>query len=261
MRAFTLLVFITGALGLSFPPKAYPFDPRIHSLGNTGFRGKLHAKMAPFFTKAIDVIAYGGVDVRTQEVKRYENKTILDFGCGTGFSTSDTVGSLGIDTSKEMLSEARKLFPEKDFMCGHAEKFKTSDEFDIVTCMFLMHEAPSFCRKRIIDNALSIAKQEVVVIDISPFYKPSKMMLDGEPYLLDYLSNISLELTSIGFQEDVVVKGHVHRWTYKIPDVIYIEYDDNDDMYPIPTGRTVTEENYKEPYEYSYGYTMNNYYG
>ena len=32
-------------------------------------------------------------------------------------------------------------------------------------------------------------------------------------------------------------------------------------MYPIPTGRTVTEENYKEPYEYSYEYTMNNYYG
>ena len=117
MRAFTLLVFITGALGLSFPPKAYPFDPRIHSLGNTGFRGKLHAKMAPFFTKAIDVIAYGGVDVRTQEVKRYENKTILDFGCGTGFSTSDTAGSLGLILARKCLAKQENYF-QKKILCA-----------------------------------------------------------------------------------------------------------------------------------------------
>ena len=56
-----------------------------------------------------------------------------------------------------MIDEA-KLFPDK-FSGGHAEQFKTDEQFDIVTCMFLMHEVPSFCRKNI-ENALSIANEK-----------------------------------------------------------------------------------------------------
>ena len=164
--------------------------------------------------KAIDLIAYGGVDVRKEELEKYTNKTILDFGCGTGFSTSTNKGSLGIDTNREMIDEAKKLFPDKRFSGGHAEQFKTDEQFDIVTCMFLMHEVPSFCRKNIIENALSIANEQVVILDIAPVYKPSNIMLEGEPYLPDYLSNISTELSNQGFKENVVIKGHVHKWTY-----------------------------------------------
>lgn len=141
----------------------------------------------------------GGVDVRKEELEKYTNKTILDFGCGTGFSTSNNKGSLGIDTSREMIDEAKKLFPDKRFSGGHAEQFKTDEQFDIVTCMFLMHEVPSFCRKNIIENALSIANEQVVILDIAPVYKPSNIMLEGEPYLPDYLSNISTELSNQGF--------------------------------------------------------------
>lgn len=36
----------------------------IHTLGNVGFGGAVHAAMAPLATKMIDVKAYGGVDVR-----------------------------------------------------------------------------------------------------------------------------------------------------------------------------------------------------
>lgn len=138
----------------------------------------------------------------------------MDFGCGTGFSTCDNKGSLGIDTSKEMIDEAKKLFPNKRFSGGHAEQFKTDEHFDIVTCMFLMHEVPSFCRKNIINNALSIANEKVVILDIAPVYKPSNIMLEGEPYLPEYLSNISTELSELGFTEKVVIKGHVHKWSY-----------------------------------------------
>lgn len=38
--------------------------PDIHTLGNTGFGGAVHAAIAPFATKLIDVKAYGGSDVR-----------------------------------------------------------------------------------------------------------------------------------------------------------------------------------------------------
>ena len=39
-------------------------DPRIHSLGNVGLGGVVHALLAPFSTKLIDVLAYDGADVR-----------------------------------------------------------------------------------------------------------------------------------------------------------------------------------------------------
>jgi hypothetical protein len=44
----------------------YWFDARIHTLGNVGFTGALHAASAAFATKVIDVNAYNGVDVRQQ---------------------------------------------------------------------------------------------------------------------------------------------------------------------------------------------------
>lgn len=43
----------------------YWFNSKIHTLGNTGFTGGLHAAMAPFATKVIDVFAYDGVDIRS----------------------------------------------------------------------------------------------------------------------------------------------------------------------------------------------------
>ena len=45
-------------------PKEYWFDSRIHTLGNTGFTGALHAAVAPLSTIIIDKIAYDGVNVR-----------------------------------------------------------------------------------------------------------------------------------------------------------------------------------------------------
>ena len=44
----------------------YWFDHRIHTLGNTGVSGALHAAMAPISTKVIDMVAYHGIDLRKQ---------------------------------------------------------------------------------------------------------------------------------------------------------------------------------------------------
>ena len=41
-------------------------SPTIHTLGNSGFRGAVHAALAPITTKMIDVLAYEGIDVRQQ---------------------------------------------------------------------------------------------------------------------------------------------------------------------------------------------------
>jgi hypothetical protein len=43
----------------------YWFDSRIHTFGNIGVLGALHAAMAPLSTRLIDVLAYEGQDVRS----------------------------------------------------------------------------------------------------------------------------------------------------------------------------------------------------
>jgi hypothetical protein len=42
----------------------YWFDDRIHTLGNVGLGGGLHAALAPLSTKCIDIFAYNGIDIR-----------------------------------------------------------------------------------------------------------------------------------------------------------------------------------------------------
>jgi hypothetical protein len=44
----------------------YWFDQRIHSLGNRGFMGGVHAATAMVATKLIDMAAYGGTNLRTR---------------------------------------------------------------------------------------------------------------------------------------------------------------------------------------------------
>jgi SAM-dependent methyltransferase len=204
---FLYLFVITNALNNEY----YPFDPRIHTLGNHGILGGFHAKLAPSFTYLIDKTVYG-VDVRNTILEQCgDSKRILDFGCGTGFSTSKNDGCIGIDTSDEMIIEAKNQFPYKLFEYGHAENYKSEKIFDIVTCMFLMHEVPQIYRKKIINNALSLACEKVIIVDISPEYIPSDIMLLGEPYLLDYLQNIQNDLyLSV---ENIIIKGHVNMWT------------------------------------------------
>lgn len=42
----------------------YWYDQRIHSFGNIGLGGGLHAAVAPMATRRIDDVAYDGVDLR-----------------------------------------------------------------------------------------------------------------------------------------------------------------------------------------------------
>merc|ERR1712228_69252 len=49
--------------------KHYWENKKIHTLGNTGTLGALHAAMGPISTILIDKLAYNGVDVRNQVSK------------------------------------------------------------------------------------------------------------------------------------------------------------------------------------------------
>jgi len=120
-------------------PSEYWFHNKIHSFGNTGFLGAVHAACAPIATKLIDLLAYDRIDVRSvvsEELARIVNEkkkekstneqnkniAVLDLCCGIGMSTNalkdafhhpkykkeyDDVMVIGLDTSPEMIGTAR----------------------------------------------------------------------------------------------------------------------------------------------------------
>ena len=198
----------------------YYYNPKMHSLGNIGLGGKIHAQTALFATKTIDAIRYKGRDIRKEIYQPYidNNNSVLDLCCGIGTSTAP--GQIGVDTSNEMLEVGiennKKTKNNKKLYFGNAETFRPKQDVDIVTCMFAFHEMPPEAQIRVINNALFIAKKEFIIVDIAPNYKnkkPPKMMLNGEPYLIDYLNNI--ENILFDFEETIFIKNHVHIWKYK----------------------------------------------
>lgn len=213
-----LNIIIFNIFSLNVP---YYYNPKMHSFGNIGLGGKIHATLAPYASRAIDFIRYDGRNIREEIMQPYveQNKTILDMCCGVGISTPK--GAIGIDTSHEMLKVARQIdynnYKNKHFKFANAETYRPSVPIDIVTCMFAFHEMPLQAQIRVIHNALMIANEEFIIVDISPNYKnknPPKIMLAGEPYLINYLNNIEKMLYD--FEETVYIENHVHVWKYKI---------------------------------------------
>ena len=190
------------------PP--YYYNPNIHNFGNVGPLGRIHAEVAPFATKMIDNMCYNARDIRKEILLPYKNRKVLDLCCGTGTSTTEF--GIGIDTSKEMLAVAQRNNKNAKFYYGNAEYYKPNFDVDIVTCMFTLHEMPYYAQKNTITNAIMIANKEVIFVDISPNYIPSKTMLTGEPYILDYLYNIQTLLQN--FEKIEYIKNHVTLWKF-----------------------------------------------
>ena len=148
------------------------------------------------FTRVIDIIRYNGRNIRKEIMEPYKNKNVLDLCCGIGVSTVEN--GIGVDTSFEMLKVGQRLNinnkQNKTFYLSNAETYVSSEDIDIVTCMFAFHEMPEYAHKKIIKNAMKIAKEELIIVDIASDYKPKDIMLSGEPYLLDYMSSIDITL-------------------------------------------------------------------
>lgn len=184
-------------------------DPRIHNLGNVGFPGGVaHALLAPLSTRIIDRVAYKGRDVRRDLLREHvdDGDTVIDLCCGTGLSTAH----VGVDTSTEMVAMARTLHRDKTFHVANAETWgRRGDLYDVVTLMFALHEMPKKARIRVLHNAERLARKRVVVVDLAPHYRPSPLMLTGEPYVHDYLAGVGEEL---GEWQHYCTSGTVGVW-------------------------------------------------
>ena len=108
-----------------------------------------------------------------------------------------------------------------NFVQGNAEEWGETDSCDVATVMYGMHEMPQGARRRVIRNAMRIARQSALVVDIWPGFEPSPMMLTGEPFVLEYLENIEgdIDMTAGEMKWEVtrvdVVNQHVRMWKFE----------------------------------------------
>lgn len=188
----------------------YYYNNCIHNMGNIGPMGSLHAALAPAFTKLIDKKVYNGRNIRKEIYDNIDSDSIVDLCCGVGYSTKP--GFTGIDTSTEMLKFANIYNPGRQYLFGNAEDFGKDNQFDVVTCMFSFHEMPNSGHRKIINNALRISSKQVIIVDISTSYKPSKLMLAGEPYIINYLETIDSLLHN--FNKTTLIENHVDVWKF-----------------------------------------------
>ena len=224
-------------------------DPRIHGFGNRGAWGAFHAVVAPSFTVALDVFAYGGVDVRKVAWNRIvaeraargapDIAKAVDLGTGTGPTARSLARSFpgadiaAVDTSPEMLKAAADIASlEVDldgiaFMRGNAEATGLARaERDLVAVFFLLHEAPADARARILEEAHALVAPggTLAVCDIHPSYVPSPTMAMGEPYVAGYLANVDAECEDLarrkdfdGHERHVVYEDRLVLWTFHRP--------------------------------------------
>lgn len=224
-------------------------DPRIHGFGNRGAWGAFHAVVAPSFTVALDVFAYGGVDVRKVAWNRIvaqraargapDIAKAVDLGTGTGPTARSLARSFpgadiaAVDTSPEMLKAAADIASlEVDldgiaFMRGNAEATGLARaERDLVAVFFLLHEAPADARARILEEAHALVAPggTLAVCDIHPSYVPSPTMAMGEPYVAGYLANVDAECEDLAHRKDfdgherhVVYEDRLVLWTFHRP--------------------------------------------
>jgi ubiquinone/menaquinone biosynthesis C-methylase UbiE len=232
-----LLIFLllnqTHTIKIPTTPKTkYYYDSRIHNFGNVGLGGQLHSLLAPYATTMIDNKCYNSVNIRQYILSKYnldfyknheKLPKIIDLCCGTGTSTASN--QLGIDTSEHMISKAildqakknqlsLKAHTHTQFLIGNAENYGQQDEFDTATIMFAFHEMPNYAHHKIIKNAKKITKHDIIIMDIDPSYSPSKLMLSGEPYLLNYKNTIHKILTQHQFSYIEYIPKHVGLWIY-----------------------------------------------
>ena len=231
------LVLLTLTFGhtYSIKPKYY-YDSRIHNFGNVGLGGQLNSLLAPYAITMIDNKCYNSVNIRQLILSKYNQDfykkheklpKVIDLCCGTGTSTA--TNQLGIDTSKHMISKAILDQAKKNqlslkththththtqFLIGNAENYGQQDEFDTATIMFAFHEMPNYAHHKIIKNAKKITKHDIIIVDISPNYSPSKLMLSGEPYLLNYKSTIHNILEKHNFSYLEYIPNHVGLWYF-----------------------------------------------
>lgn len=101
-------------------------------------------------------------------IKKYNAKTVLDIGCGTGNlcgELSDTIDVLGLDKSLEMIQYAKEKYSNMSFKLGNfLDKPFTLHTFDIVVTTYAFHGLNNDDKKKAIHNMLDYLNTDGKII-------------------------------------------------------------------------------------------------
>lgn len=207
-----------------------PFHPSIHNMGNVGLSGRLHAALASGATRIIDSVAYGGRNMRRDLAEelgcRFTPATtrVVEVGCGVGTLTRELIKQgfsklTAVDTSAAMITRAMHENPDGAAwrVLNGVDVPVVFDPQDLAIVSMVMHELPVSAHYELMGALVDATAPggEVWVVDISPSYQPSSMMLSGEPYVLEYLRTFQGTMREIasapGLQlsEKELIDGHV----------------------------------------------------
>lgn len=102
----------------------------------------------------------------------FENRSVLDFGCGTGAncSMSPPVSYLGIDPDSSRIRYASRLFPDYQFRTLSTKELPVEDNtFDYVWIIAVLHHIPSELINHYLSEFGRILKKDGQIIVIEPF--------------------------------------------------------------------------------------------
>ena len=135
------------------------------------------------------------------------------------YSLANAGGSLQTGMHYLLNSLSLEYSTNFNLITPHAENTDLpNNTFNLVTIMYAFHEVPEQGRSRIIQEAKRLLKVggTLAVVDISPTYTPSKYMLAGEPFVIEYQQNIDKQLANVPglrlSKRKEVVPGHVNMW-------------------------------------------------
>ena len=204
--------------------------PHVHTMGNTGALGMMHAWLLPLIWLWIRHSTFDGLDVREVALKNVadlehypKHSLAVDLGTSTGGMARtlrcNGFSTVGVDTSATMLGLARIYSPNIPFYKGNVCTCELP-RASIYTLSFLMHEMPMEAQYMALRNALRRRNQNgcVCVIDIHPDVVVKHTYTGYEPFLQDYLKNIENVIRSSARMHRCkvasydVVKGYVKQW-------------------------------------------------
>ncbi|MGE5268305.1 MAG: class I SAM-dependent methyltransferase [Thiohalocapsa sp.] len=150
---------------------------------------------------------------------RFPTGRLLDIGCGTGAFLREVkrnyprLAVTGLDLSAPYLGVARRRlrpWSRVTLVEAMAEAMPFGDaEFDVVSCIYLLHELPSAIRRAVVAEIRRVLKPNGTVILVDSLQTGDEPAYDAllsyfplafhEPYYLSYLAEDLDELFSPGF--------------------------------------------------------------
>jgi ubiquinone/menaquinone biosynthesis C-methylase UbiE len=104
-----------------------------------------------------------------------KGQKVIDAGCGNGRTINYLVGKginpkdiVGVDISNQLLSIAKKSFPESTFIKADITSWVTSKKFDLVTCIFVLHYFDIYSFRKTLHNFYSYLKKDGILIYMVP---------------------------------------------------------------------------------------------